>query len=422
MEKRSVSRLSYLFAHLHLLSSYSFSSELLSSNLPLLPASALLCFSSVHIVGSLTSKLPSTIKILVLTELATNCIGYVVVTSDTRKVKGQVCKWLDHFGLASSTSSVVLHTDAERAVSELVGTSSEKYTFMVRRARPQQHQSNGGAERAVRRLKESLAVLRAEMNEGGADVNFSARGLSDVCTYIALSQNHFSDIVETFEAHFGKVKSQTIPCDPSIQLQDVSQPLSQVDTGWYRSVVGSCLYLGRDRPDLVFTIKELASRMAKPTLNALQHLRKMVGYLRTTGELGINLHVPAAGQGEWKSCVDKFWILETYSDADWAANKGHRKSTSCSIHFLNGYYVFGAARTQRVIALSCCESELHSIVSGMRGAIYIRRILEFILNVQILQVHYTLDLSNSCLYNKTLKPLFKRRPEKKKKLKHKPVV
>ena len=32
---------------------------LLSSNLSLLSASALLCFSSVHIVGSLTSKLPS---------------------------------------------------------------------------------------------------------------------------------------------------------------------------------------------------------------------------------------------------------------------------------------------------------------------------------------------------------------------------
>ena len=37
------------------------SSTLLSSNLSLLSASALLCFSSVHIVGSLTSKLPSMI-------------------------------------------------------------------------------------------------------------------------------------------------------------------------------------------------------------------------------------------------------------------------------------------------------------------------------------------------------------------------
>ena len=59
LEKHSVSRLSYLFAHLHLLSPYSFSSTLLSSYLPLLSASSLLCFSSVHIVGSLTSKLPS---------------------------------------------------------------------------------------------------------------------------------------------------------------------------------------------------------------------------------------------------------------------------------------------------------------------------------------------------------------------------
>ena len=85
----------------------------------------------------------------------------------------------------------MLHTDAERAVSELVGTSSEKYAFMVRCARPQQHQSNGGAERAVRRLKESFAVLSAEMNE--TDVSFTARGLSDVRMYIALRQKHFSN-------------------------------------------------------------------------------------------------------------------------------------------------------------------------------------------------------------------------------------
>ena len=39
-----------------------FSSTLLSSNLSLLSASSLLCFSSVHIVGSLTSKLPSAIN------------------------------------------------------------------------------------------------------------------------------------------------------------------------------------------------------------------------------------------------------------------------------------------------------------------------------------------------------------------------
>ena len=51
LEKHSVSRLSYLFAHLHLLSS-----DLVSSD------SSHLCFSTVHIVGSFTSKLPSNIN------------------------------------------------------------------------------------------------------------------------------------------------------------------------------------------------------------------------------------------------------------------------------------------------------------------------------------------------------------------------
>ena len=69
-KKHSESRLSYLFAHLYLLSSDSFSSTLLSSTFSLLYASALLCFSSVHIVGSLTSKLPSIIDVILL------CLGF----------------------------------------------------------------------------------------------------------------------------------------------------------------------------------------------------------------------------------------------------------------------------------------------------------------------------------------------------------
>ena len=58
----SVSRLSYLFAHLHLLSSDSTLSLLWSSLFysSLLSDSSHLCFLSVNIVGSLTSKLPST--------------------------------------------------------------------------------------------------------------------------------------------------------------------------------------------------------------------------------------------------------------------------------------------------------------------------------------------------------------------------
>ena len=65
LEKHSVSRLFYLFAHLHLISSDSFSSLifflLLFSSLTLHTSA----FPSVHIVGSLTSKLPSNIIVTI---------------------------------------------------------------------------------------------------------------------------------------------------------------------------------------------------------------------------------------------------------------------------------------------------------------------------------------------------------------------
>ena len=63
------------FTHLHLLSS-----DLFSSELSRLSDSSLLCFSSVHIVGSLASKLPSIMGSVVIIFLSsgnmicTNCI------------------------------------------------------------------------------------------------------------------------------------------------------------------------------------------------------------------------------------------------------------------------------------------------------------------------------------------------------------
>ena len=52
---------------------------LLTSNLSLLSASSLLCFSSVHIVGSLTSKLPSIIIVIVIVVVVIVIVVVVIV-------------------------------------------------------------------------------------------------------------------------------------------------------------------------------------------------------------------------------------------------------------------------------------------------------------------------------------------------------
>ena len=73
----------------------------------------------------------------------------------------------------------------------MVGKSTRHYLFQVRTAAPQQHRSVGGAERAVRKLKESLAVLRGDLNRQGLDIQYSYEGVRDVITYLALMNNHF---------------------------------------------------------------------------------------------------------------------------------------------------------------------------------------------------------------------------------------
>ena len=162
---------------------------------------------------------------------------------------------------------------------------------------------------------------------------------------------------------------QSIPCDGGIQTEDLSAELPSDQAFGYRSVVGTCLYLARDRPDLLFTVKELSGAMAKPTFTALQRLKKLVGYLKGSPDYCVLLDVPVGGQGRWRSS-DKHLILESFSDSDWSSNQVHRRSTSCGIHLLNGAFLFGSSRTQRVVSLSSCESELHAMISTLSDGMF----------------------------------------------------
>ena len=87
----------------------------------------------------------------------------VVVGDDMSHTRSLILKWIQHFGLESDV-------------------------FHVRKCRNQQHQSLGSAERAVRRLRESLAVVRADINTGGWDIKFDYENLQEALIYVGLWQ------------------------------------------------------------------------------------------------------------------------------------------------------------------------------------------------------------------------------------------
>jgi hypothetical protein len=95
-----------------------------------------------------------------------------------------------------------------------------------------------------------------------------------------------------------KARAQTIFCDQTIQVEDVSEPLGTHEAYAYRTVIGTCLCLARDRPDLLFVVKELSGAMGKPTLASLQRLRTLAVYLKLTSDICVLLLAPQPGQGK----------------------------------------------------------------------------------------------------------------------------
>ena len=227
----------------------------------------------------------------------------------------------------------------------------------------------------VPEFQKRFAISWDELAGVGSSISFLKRRILKTEKGLALIPGtHAEKVIKTYEEHFGRVRTQTVPSDQAVLAEDLTEELSARDSFAYRSVVGVCLYLARDRPDLLFPVKELSGFMSRPTHGALQKLKKLIGYLKSTSDYCVVLEPPVPGQGKWRS-TERFWVLESFTDADWSSNQRHRRSTSCGTHLVCGAFAYGSSRTQKVISLSSCESELHAMVST---GIFLRRCLEFL--------------------------------------------
>jgi hypothetical protein len=118
----------------------------------------------------------------------------------------------------------------------------------------------------VPEFQKRFTISWDELGGVGSSILFLKRKILKTEKGLALIPGTNADkVVKTYEQHFGRVRAQTVPCDQSMQTEDLTDELSARDSFAYRSVVGVCLYLARDRPDLLFPVKELSGFMSRPT-------------------------------------------------------------------------------------------------------------------------------------------------------------
>ena len=134
---------------------------------------------------------------------------------------------------------------------------------------------------------------------------------------------------------------------------DREDKLAANETSLYRGQVARLNYLAVDRPDIAFSVKELARTMSSPSKGCQEKLKRLGRYLVSKPR--------AVLEFPWQEPQQSVRI---YADADWAGCKESRKSTTVGAIMLGKHALKTWSKTQTLIALSSGESELYSALKA----------------------------------------------------------
>ena len=159
----------------------------------------------------------------------------------------------------------------------------------------------------------------------------------------------------------------------SLNLHDETTACDQIQHSLFRAVVGQLQYITGVRPDLMFAIKCLSYKLASPTLADLTRAKKVLRYLKGTRELNLYLTLPALKPNDLNKTLKH---ITGYSDADWAGDPVTRKSTSCTLCFVDQFLLTSECRGQGTVALSSGESEMYALGALSAELIFAQAILK----------------------------------------------
>ena len=150
------------------------------------------------------------------------------------------------------------------------------------------------------------------------------------------------------------------------------------------------------RPELIFATKSLSYKLASPTLADLTRAKKVLRCLKETRELNLYLTIPTLKPNDLNKTLKH---ITGYSDADWAGDPVTRKSTSCTLCYVDQFLLTSECRGQGTVALSSGESEMYAPGALSAGLIFAQATLKEI-GLSFL-IHARADSSTARASNET---------------------
>ena len=154
-----------------------------------------------------------------------------------------------------------------------------------------------------------------------------------------------------------------------------AQQNEPADKQRYMEITGTIMYAAiSTRLDIAHAAHYLASHMLAPTKLHMAAAERVLRYLAGTKEVGLvfgSRNSGAVGDSRGRAAAVQVDVC-AYADADWANNKGDRRSVTGWVAKLNGDPVSWASKKQRTVALSTCEAELYAEAEAIKEALWMR--------------------------------------------------
>lgn len=180
-----------------------------------------------------------------------------------------------------------------------------------------------------------------------------------------INQQMYSDkILERFGMN--NCKGISTPFDTNQKLCLSGAPDSRdstvVDVD-YRQALGSLMYLmTATRPDLAYSVGILSRYCNEPRLAHWNAVKRVFRYIKETTTLGIKYH------------ANKINSLVCWSDSDYAADLGTRKSISGYVITYCGGPVIWKSSKQSTVATSTCEAEFVAASTASKELIWLQQL------------------------------------------------
>ncbi|KAD1540679.1 hypothetical protein E3N88_42653 [Mikania micrantha] len=174
-------------------------------------------------------------------------------------------------------------------------------------------------------------------------------------------KKYAKEVLERFNMWEGNgVKNPIVPGMVVTKTGDKNK----VDESFFKSLVGSLMYLTVTRPDLMYAVCFISRFMADPREEHMQVSKRILRYVKATHDFGL---VYERNMGS---------RLQVYTDSDYARDFEDRKSTSGYVCILSGAAISWSSRKQDIVTLSSTEAEYVAATSCACHSVWLKGLLE----------------------------------------------